>query len=552
MIDEGHGWQRARALFDRLCDEPAAQREAHLVALARTDAELAAHVRDLLAADSATDTALDRSAAELHLDGLRREGEATLVGAEIDGYRLEGVIGEGGTATVFRGVRDDGTIAAIKVLKPGLASPDVAARFRSEREVLRGLDHPGLLSVLGAGETGDGRPYLITEHVEGLPIDAYCRERGLDVRARLRLFVQVCHAVHHAHRHLVVHRDLKPSNILVDRLGQPRVLDFGIAKLLEPHRDPGWTASARRAPMTPSFASPEQVRGDPVTTASDIYSLGVLLYHLLLSHSPYRPQPSERAALELAVLNDPPRSPREFGAAPLPRDLATLLATALRKEPGERYPSAEHLADDVGRYLEHRPLRARRQPLLLALLGAVRRHPVASAAVTGACCLLLGGWFATAQDLARVRASEAIAWRAHAQAVTATSQLADLIEQIGATGSLDLLDGPLRAAEAHVEQLGDSPEADARLRLALARVELRLGRNAKARDHLERALRLARSTRGLSWRDADQCLELLVDLAIARGDPAATGLATERLELRLAHDADPTPAEEQLERARAL
>jgi eukaryotic-like serine/threonine-protein kinase len=556
MNADHDSWQRARALFERLCDEPVAAREAQLAVLARSDAGTAAEVRALLAADGAATTVLDRGAGELHLESLRREGDETLLGAELAGYRLDAVIGEGGTATVFRGVGPDGATAAIKVLKVGLASPDVTARFRRERDVLCGLQHPGLIAVLGAGETGDGRPYLVTEHIAGAPIDAWCREQGLDVRARLSLFVQVCHAVHHAHRHLVVHRDLKPSNILVDRAGRPRVLDFGIAKLLEPHRDPGWTALARRAPMTPSFASPEQVRGEPVTTASDIYSLGVLLYHLLLGHSPYRPSANERAALELAVVSDAPRSPRELGAAPLPRDLATLLATALRKAPGERYPSAEHLADDVGRYLEHRPLRARRQPPLVALLGAMRRHPLATAAITGASCLLLGGWFATARDLANVRASESVAWRAHANAVVATNLLADLLVQIGATGKpeqlAEQLAEPLRAAEAHVRELADSPEAEARLRLALAKVQIRLGLMSPARDHLGRSLVLARSTRGLSWRDADQCLQLLVELAIERADPVAIELATERLTTMRANRADPSPAEQQLARARAM
>ncbi len=552
MIDERRGWQHVRALFERLCAEPAAARDAQLAALAGTDPHAAREVRALLAADGASGGAVDRGAGELHLESLRHERDDSLLGAALDGYRLDAVIGEGGTATVFHGVRPDGASAAIKVLKADLASPDLAARFRSERDVLRGLHHPGLIAVLGAGETGDGRPYLVTEHVEGMPIDAFCREHGLGQRARLRLFVHVCHAVHHAHRHLVVHRDLKPSNILVDRDGQPRVLDFGIAKLLQPDRDPGWTTSARRAPMTPSFASPEQVRGEPVTTASDLYSLGVLLYHLLLGRSPYRPAASERAALERAVLEDPPLSPRELGAAPLPRDLATLLATALRKEPDARYPSAEHFADDVERYLQHRPLRARRQRPLAMLLGAVRRHPFATAAVTGACCLLLGGWFATARDLANVRASESVAWRAHAHAVVATNLLAGLLVQVGATGTEAQLAEPLRAAEAHVRRLVDAPEAEARLRLALAQVQLRLGLVAPARDHLERSLVLARSTRGLSWRDVDQCLQLLGELAIGRSDPAAVALATERREQLRAHGADPAPAEQQLARARSL
>ena len=549
MTAERDRWRRTRALFDQLCDEPTAAREAHLAALARTDAAAAAEVSALLRADAATGALLDHDAGALHLDGLRREHDEALLGEELDGYRLDAVLGEGGTATVFRGVRADGTLAAIKVLKAGLASSDLAARFRRERDVLRGLHHPGLIAVLGAGETRDGRPFLVTEHIDGLPIDAWCREHRLDPRARLSLFERVCRAVHHAHRHLVVHRDLKPSNVLVDRDGRPRVLDFGVAKLLEPHRDPGWTAPCARAPMTPSFASPEQVRGEPATTASDVYSLGVLLYHLLLGHSPYRPPANDRDALEQAVLQAEPRPPRELGAAPLPRDLATVLATALRKAPGERYPSAEHLADDIGRYLERRPLRARRQAPLVALASAMRRHPLRTAAVTGACCLLLGGWLATARDLARVRASEAIAWRAHAHAVSATDLLADLLARIGATGSALQLAEPLRAAEAHLQQLGDAPETEARLRLALAQVQIRLGASAVARAHLERALALARSTRGLSWRDADRCLDLLVELAIPAGEPAALDLATERLELRRARGADPEPAAQQLVRA---
>jgi serine/threonine-protein kinase len=250
------------------------------------------------------------------------------------------------------------------------------------------------------------------------------------------------------------------------------------------------------------------------------------------------------------VPDDAPRSPREFGAPPLPRDLATLLATALRKDPGERYPSAEHLADDVGRYLERRPLRAHRQPLLAALLGFARRRPIATTAVTGACCLLLGGWFATARDLARVRASESVAWRAHAHAVVATNLLAELLVQIGATGDAEQLAEPLRAAEAHVQELVDAPEAEARLRLAHAKVQVRLGQSAAARDHLDRALARARTTRGLSWRDADECLDLLVELAIERGDPAAVGLGSERVDVRRANGADPTPAERQVARAR--
>lgn len=549
MTEERDDWRRARDLFERLCDESPAQRELQLAALSRTDASMADEVRALLSADGATSTALDRGAGDLHLEILRGEADSTLLHTELAGYRLDAEIGEGGTATVYRGVRPDGTRVAIKVLKAGLVSSDLAARFVREREVLRGLEHPGLLTVLGAGVADDGRPYLISEYVDGLQIDVWCREHALDRRARLLLFQRVCHAVHHAHRHLVVHRDLKPSNILVDREGQPRVLDFGVAKLLEPNSDPGWTAPSRRAPMTPSFASPEQVRGEPVTTASDIYSLGVLLYHLLLGHSPYRPLPTDRAALELAVLHDPPRAPGEFGAAPLPRDLAMLVATTLRKDPRERYPSAEHLADDIDRYLEHRPLRARRQPPLVALLGAVRRHPIATAVLTGAGCLLLGGWLAITRDLTRVRASETIAWRAHSQAVVATTQLADLLEQIGATGTLEQLAAPLGAAEAHVQRLTELPEAEARLRVALARVQRRLGLVAPARDHLERALDLARSTRGLSWRDEDLCLDLLVDLAVERGDSAAIELATDRLETRRRNGADLAPAEQQIARA---
>src|SRR4029079_13989309 len=232
---------------------------------------------------------------------------ASLVGQRVGHYRVEARLGEGGMSTVYLAVRADDAYqqqVALKVLGYGAERTDLAARFRAERQILASLDHPGIARLIDGGTTDDGRPYLVMEDIEGVPLGQYCDQHRLGRDARIDLFREVCSAVQYAHQNLVVHRDIKPSNILVDSRGVPCLLDFGIAKLLEGAEVPGSveaTMTGQRL-MTPQYASPEQMEGGAITTATDVYSLGVLLYVLLTGHLPYRVPTVGGDALRRAVV----------------------------------------------------------------------------------------------------------------------------------------------------------------------------------------------------------------------------------------------------------
>lgn len=530
-------WTKTRREFERLREMNAADRERWLVSH-----ESAHELRELLAADEAGDALLDTDAPTLHAAWLRRAEPDTVIGSEVDGRRIIEFVGEGGSATVYRAEflgAEGADVVAVKVLKPEACSPGLSKRFEQERETLDGLDHPGLIRVLGAGRLDDGRPYLITEFVAGVAIDVYCERNGLDLAARLRIFVEVCRAVHHAHAHLVVHRDLKPSNILVSADGRPKVLDFGVAKLLDPARDPLWTDLYGRGPLTPAYASPEQIRGEAITTASDVYSLGVLLFELATGASPYAKTPAQRDALEQAVATGHRRSREEAaragGRPPPPSDVAAILERALALRPIDRYASAEHMAQDVACFLEHRPLHSRSEPWTRRVTRLARRRPWTMAACGALILVVLGSWIGTQRSLRRVVASESVAWRAHANAVQSTNLLADMLEQIGASvlGTVDL-SKLVSDTEQHLPELADHPETEARLRMALARLERARGKLESADIHLARALDLSRNTRGMSWNDTERCLEQLCELRALRGDPSSIDLARERLALLVA------------------
>ncbi|MBO9661688.1 serine/threonine-protein kinase [Dokdonella sp.] len=359
-------FERLRAL------EPQA-REAALAALPMSEDERAT-LRRLLQADADTDDPLARAlgdgAAHFTAPGSDRLGP----------YRLIRELGAGGMGTVFLAERIDGGFTqrvAIKLIRAGLGGRDVVRRFRMERQILAGLDHPNIARLLDGGETDGGVPYLVMDYVDGIAIDRYCRERDLDLRARLALFCDVCAAVQFAHQRLVVHRDLKPGNILVDANGNAKLLDFGIARLIEV--DGGAADSATVNAFTPEYASPEQIRGAPITTASDVYSLGVLLYRMLTGRSPYKADKTQLADLVQEIVSKEPERPslsvtaraaanEADEARPLDRrrlqrelrgDLDNIVLMALRKEPERRYASVEQLADDVRRHLADRPVRAR-------------------------------------------------------------------------------------------------------------------------------------------------------------------------------------------------
>ncbi|HMB54168.1 MAG TPA: serine/threonine-protein kinase, partial [Thermoanaerobaculia bacterium] len=383
-------WNEVKALLAEAL-ETTAERRAELLAAA--DPELASQVERYLALDTQLGDFIERPAFDLHDD----VDPAVRVGERLGPYRLAREIGSGGMGAVYQAVRADEEYehsVAIKVLKRGLDTAEVIHRFRNERQILAGLEHPHVARLMDGGTTPDGRPYLVMEYVEGQPIDVWCHERGLSVDERLELFLAVCEGVKFAHRNLVVHRDLKPSNILITEDGTPKLLDFGIARLLDTEGPSLPTVGAWRF-LTPEYASPEQVTGRPITTATDVYSLGILLYLLLTDRRPYDLE--ERSARGLAALFERGEEPaRPSTVAPEERrkrlrgDLDNIALTALRREPERRYGSAGELADDVRRHVDGLPVKATPDSWRYRAGKFVKRHRVGVAAVVVIGVLLVG------------------------------------------------------------------------------------------------------------------------------------------------------------------
>jgi eukaryotic-like serine/threonine-protein kinase len=407
-------WQQIQSLFEQLIDSETGERTAHLARACGDDLELRSSVESLLDSDNRTEDPL------LHVIGqaaesLLEDHQDRLIGTRVGPYRVVSILGHGGMSTVYRGERDDSQYqqtVAIKVLQHATLHPRLRNRLHSERHILATLDHPSIARLIDSGDLDDGTPYLVMEHVDGESIDSYCDSRTLFIRERLELFVQVCAAVQYAHRNLVVHRDIKPSNIFVTTQGAPKLLDFGIAKLLAPeslsHTLPVTRLQERI--LTPENAAPEQVLGRPITTATDIYALGVLLYQLVTGRSPYRLLSYSQLQLERAICMDDPVRPSQMvvaklgdereadrsrisdrrGLSPqrlrtrLSGDLDAIIAMAMRKEPDRRYPSVEALADDLNRHLLGQPVRARQGDWRYNTAKFVRRHLLMVVGVTAA------------------------------------------------------------------------------------------------------------------------------------------------------------------------
>src|SRR5262245_13887004 len=340
-------------------------------------------------------------------------------GAVLGPYRLERELGRGGMGTVWLAERVDGTLkrkVALKLPHQGLSRSLLAQRLARERDILAGLEHPNIARLYDAGVAEDGQPFLALEYVEGAPIDRYCGERALDLGKRLELFVQVCRAVAHAHAHLVLHRDRKPSNILVTPDGQVRLLDFGVAKLLQEGADRAEETALTRIggrALTPEYASPEQICRQPLTTASDVYSLGVVLYELLTGQRPYQLKRGSLGELEEAILTTDPARPSRVAAEDTRRslsgDLDTIVLKALPKSPGARYPTVAALLDDIERFRTGLPVLARPDSAWYRLRKLVQRRKllvVASAAVLAAVLLGAAGALWSAR-LARLQAARA-------------------------------------------------------------------------------------------------------------------------------------------------
>jgi tetratricopeptide (TPR) repeat protein/tRNA A-37 threonylcarbamoyl transferase component Bud32 len=388
-------WAQVKALLSATMDLPLAQRAEFLAREA--DLDVVREVRSLLNFHEQPGEFLEPVSQELRSLAFAASNAArSRIGERVGAYRFVGVLGTGGMGDVFKAVRDDDLYqaeVAIKLMRADMRSALTEQRFKTERQILAGLDHRNIARLLDGGTTNAGMPYVVMELVTGDPIDGYCEARHLNVRDRVQLFLQVCAAVSYAHQHLIVHRDLKPNNILVTADGSVKLLDFGIAKLLEnnadsPLAEADATVTTLRA-MTLEYASPEQVSGGKVTTVSDVYSLGVVLYRLLTGKSPYsvRTNDAQRMA---EILSDTTPTRPSLVKRKIDVDLDNILLMALRKEPQRRYGSVEQLANDLRNHLTGMPVRARGNSLPYRAGKLIKRRKVEIAAGVLVACTLSG------------------------------------------------------------------------------------------------------------------------------------------------------------------
>jgi tetratricopeptide (TPR) repeat protein len=444
MDDTTDSLLRIEAIFNEALAAPYEARKDLIAALSNGDPELIAEVCALLKACEVEER-LTASLRPQPETGAENSAEPKRVGS----YMLDRLLGRGGMGAVYLAHRADGQfeqMVAIKLIDLPLATNIFRERFRQERQILAGLQHPYIARLLDGGVTAGGDPFLVMEYVDGAPINCYCEKHGLSVEQRLALFLRVCEAVQFAHQNFVVHRDLKPDNILVAEDGTPRLLDFGTAKLLSPSipkRGGDLTRDGYQS-YTPQYASPEQVLGNPITTASDTYSLGVLLYLLLTGTQPYELKELTTAEMLRVVCEEAPRRPSQVEGQRLDADLEEILLKALRKEPRERYLTAEQFSSDIRAYLTGRPVAARHGTVRYRTAKFIRRHRLALTGTALLALTLIAGvagvlWQARVANEER-RKAEARSTDLRQMSNSLLSELDEAIKELpGSTGAQNLL-----------------------------------------------------------------------------------------------------------------
>ena len=535
-------WPRLDRLLDRLLDLSDEEVRRELAGLPPEDLALRPRFEAALAAARGEAGPLARPAAESWAPLLADdppERPAMAPGARLGPWEIEGELGRGGMGTVYAVRRADGAYdqpAALKLLATSADEPASRARFLQERQILARLEHPAIARLLDGGVAPDGRPWLAHERVDGVPLTRFADARRLGVEDRLRLFLVVVGAVDFAHRNLVVHRDLKPPNILVSAAGEVKLLDFGIAKLLDSAADD--LASTRTlvgAPLTPQYAAPEQVTGGAVTTATDVYALGLVLYELLCGARPYRVDGGSALAIERSILMTDARPPSSAardaeeaasGRSTTPEqlvrrlagDLDAIVAKAIAKAPAERYSTADALRRDLENHLAGRPIVARRETVAGRARRFARRHRVGVAAAAALAAALLAGLAALGYALLQSRARLAEARRAEA----IQGFLLALFSEVDPERSLGR-DVPLRevvdrGAARLATELRDQPRARAELLLTLGAIYRRLALYPEAERLLGEALAVTRGEHGERSPEAARVLVALGDLAYWRDD----------------------------------
>ena len=536
---EAERWRKVDAILQQAWDLAPDERSRYLERACGGDGGLRKEVEGLLDQGRASVSALDEPAAWAREPGPGDSFPLGLEGAVFGPYEVGRKLGEGGMSVVFAATQHTERFhrpVAIKVLKEGRITAEAEGRFRAEARILAALEHPHINRLYDAGSLPNGLSYLVLEYIEGEPIDRFCELHSPSLAEVLDLFGQICGAVAYAHAHLVIHRDLKPSNVLVDGEGRVRLLDFGIAKLLEADPSEEETPRTLIQPMTPQYASPEQLRDRPVTTASDIYSLGLLLYRLLAGRLPYRIRHGSPEEIEQALLGRQRLPPFPAGGPfEVPKDLETVVLKALEVEPGRRYGSVQQLSEDLQRFRAGRPVAARRPTTRYRLGLFLRRHRWASGLAGGLVLSLLSFSVLLSLQADRLRQERrrALAERDSARQVAAylteVFQLSSPLETDGAEiKARQLLD---RGAE-RIRRLEGQPLVQARLRHVIGRAYLDLGMPAAARPLLEESLRLRREL-GADAEELAESLEALggLEYEAAEDFPRAERLARESLEV---------------------
>lgn len=508
-------WNQIKALFEQAAARPAEEREVFLNAACGHDEALKLEVRSLLQNDCEDDHFIEPPDLGEVAHIFEDAETASRVGRMVGPYRLVRLIDSGGMGHVYLGERADGQFdkqVAIKVMRHNRSSPELLNRFGRERRTLAGLDHPNIAKLMDGGTAPDGLSYLVMEYVEGRPIDEYCDVNKLNTARRLELFRTVCGAVHYAHQRLIVHRDLKPRNILVTPDGVPKLLDFGIAKLLDDDSPHGATVPF----LTPRYASPEQVAGEPITTASDVYSLGVILYELLTGRLPYRFKTSSNHEITRAISEQEPTLPSVTlrraskerhvvasekasttaeiaecrGTEPdslqrqLSGDLDNIAMMALQKEPQRRYGSAEQFAEDIRRHLVGLPVIARRSTLSYRAAKFIKRNKASVIAATLLVFMFVGGIIGTSVALVRVNAAQKKTglMNEFLQGVLADTDIALVGKDLTMREVLD------RASERVGKTFKHHPEVEASLRSTIGQAYRGLRALDEAETHLRSAL----------------------------------------------------------------
>ena len=491
MADQEH----ISVALERLLAMPESERRAELKRLARHDPQQAAELDSLLAAHQANPDFLGRIDADGALHLLDEDGRL-LIPELVGDYRLIQEIGRGGLGVVYLGERVEGDFeqqVAIKLIKHGMDSVAILRRFRNERRILASLEHPNIARLVDGGMLDDGRPWFAMEHIRGEPLTQRCNRKQLGISDRLRLFEQVCRTVQFAHSRLIIHRDLKPDNILVTKDGTVKLLDFGIAKLIAEDDEEltELTVAGNRA-MTPEYAAPEQIRGEPVSVATDVYALGVVLYQLLTGVHPFRAETSSRAELTDAICNTAPAPPsvairmsdtsdfpasrarHDPGYRRLKGDLDAIVLTAMAKAPARRYGSAEALAEDIRRHLIDIPIRARRRTFAYKTGRFIARHRLGMLATSTAMLALIIGLTATMWQAGKAREQAELALQSRDFVISLLRETNPARSDEGVElRAVDLL----RHAAERVKTSDDiSADLQARLQIVLTEAMLDLGR----------------------------------------------------------------------------